>query len=87
MKTKAVKPKSCGRRYPWDQWFAAWRAAGRLVLTRGTDFNGRPDSFGLLARARAKQRGLRVGVSISPDGGTVTLGRPRRYERRTARAA
>lgn len=86
MKT-SDNPKSCGRRYPWTEWFAAWKAAGELVLARDADFNGRPDSFGLLVRARAKQRGLRVGVSISPDGGTVTLGRARRYQRRTDRAA
>jgi hypothetical protein len=64
-----IKAKLYGRRYPWRRWFRM----PEFVLRRYTDFNGMAHSMGQQVRNAASKYGVRVGISVAPDGSTVRI--------------
>lgn len=58
-----------GRRYPWGRWFRL----PEFVLRRYADFNGMAHSMGQQIRNAASKYGVRVGISVSPDGSVVRV--------------
>jgi hypothetical protein len=67
--TMGIKAKLHGRRYPWRRWFRM----PEFVITRYTDFNGMAHSMGQQVRNAASRYGVRVGISVAPDGSTVRV--------------
>lgn len=56
-------------RYPWDAWFSQ----PAFLLTKGVDFRGRTDTMIQQVRQQAHNRGKRLRVWSSEDGGVIRV--------------
>jgi hypothetical protein len=64
-----IRAKLYGRRYPWRRWFRLQE----FTLVRYTDFNGMAHTMCQQVRNAATRLGVKVSVSIAPDGSTVAV--------------
>lgn len=55
-------------RHPWDKWFKK----RKFRLTRGVHFDGMPHAMSVQVRSAARDRDIRVSVTINGDTLTVT---------------
>ena len=68
--TKKVPiPKLRGARHPWAKWFSE----RGVTLYKGDDFHCSLHGFAITVREAAKRRGIRVGVEIDEEGGSVYI--------------
>lgn len=77
MVTEEPKPKTKGRRYPWDDWLYC----GHKILTRGKDFDCEPASMGLIVRLALKSRKMNRQIHVNGDTVTIDTAPAKRYRR------